>query len=223
MNIKLLGICGSPIKEGNTVAFLKKALEGAAAPNVETELIHIADRKIGGCRHCNWCVAKQEAGSFCAIEDDMMELYPKIIEADAILIASPVYMGRLSGYMATALDRLRCLAHGKHYNLALKDKIGGALAVGWLRDGGAETTLISLFSALTGLGMIPISPAGFSFYGAFGVSSIEGTGKFDPTDRIGVLKDSHGLAAAIALGKRMVEIARLIKEGRNAVKNIDKH
>jgi multimeric flavodoxin WrbA len=223
MEIKLLGICGSPVIEGNTTIFLREALKGAERGSmVNTELVHIADREIEDCRHCNWCLSKQEAGKFCVIQDGMTELYPKIAEADGILLASPVYLGRLSGYMATALDRLRCLAHGNYYRYALKDKVGGALVVGWLRDGGAETALISLFSAFIGLGMIPLSPSGYGFYGAFGMASREGTGKFEPGDRLGVLQDKHGLASARAVGVRVTEVAWLLKEGKKAVENRNK-
>lgn len=216
MSIKVIGICGSPIKEGNTAVFLKEALKAAkdAGGAVTTEFVYISDQKIADCLHCNWCTAKQEAGKFCAIQDGMSALYPKLLEADIILLASPVYMGRLSGYMAVALDRLRCLIHGNHYHMALKDKVGGALAVGWFRDGGAQTTLITLFNAFTALGMIPLSPPGISFYGAIGIAGIEGTGKQNPKDMLGVLHDDRGLKSARAIGKRVVEIARLLKKAR---------
>jgi len=74
----------------------------------------------------------------------MEDIYPLVLEADALLLASPVYVARLSGYMASFLDRLRVFAHGNHYKGRLTDKVGGALGVGWFRHGGLETTLLIL-------------------------------------------------------------------------------
>ena len=98
MVIKVLGVCGSPIKGGNTELFLNEALKAAeASGEVQTELITLAGREIKDCRHCNWCVNKQIEGKFCAQNDDMAEIFPKILAADGLMLASPVYVGRLSG------------------------------------------------------------------------------------------------------------------------------
>ncbi len=219
MELKVLGICGSPVKGGNTETFLREALKAAEEiEGVRTELVTLAGREIADCRHCNWCVTGQEEGKFCANQDDMMELYPKMLEADALLLATPVYFGRLSGYLASVVDRLRAFLHARHYRGALRNKVGGALAVGWFRNGGGETALISLVSALLALGMIPVNPGVGHHYGAVGLASYGGMGKFDPKDRLGVLKDGYGLRAARGLGKRVVEITCLLKAGREALR-----
>ena len=219
MEIKILGICGSPIKDGNTEAFLRQSLKAAEATgDVKAELITLAGREIKDCRHCNWCVNKQEEGKFCAQQDDMDGIYPHILGADALLLASPVYIGRLSGYMACFTDRLRAFAFGNTYGQRLGNKVGGALAVGWGRNYGIETTLLSIISALLMMGMIPVGPPhGLgSPLGAAGLASEGGTGKFDPGDKLGVLRDEYGLNGARALGKRVAEITRLIKAGEAA-------
>ena len=219
MEIKILGICGSPIKGGNTEAFLRQSLKAAEATgDVSTELITLAGREIKDCRHCNWCVNKQKEGKFCAQQDDMDGIYPHILGADALLLASPVYIGRLSGYMACFTDRLRAFAFGNTYGQRLGNKVGGALAVGWGRNYGIETTLLSIISALLMMGMIPVGPPhGLgSPLGAAGLASEGGTGKFDPGDKLGVLRDEYGLNGARALGKRVAEITRLIKAGEAA-------
>jgi len=219
MEIKILGICGSPIKDGNTEAFLRESLKGAEATgNVKTQLISLAGREIKDCRHCNWCVNKQEEGKFCAQQDGMIGIYPQILGADALLLASPVYIGRLSGYMACFADRLRAFAFGNIYGQRLGNKVGGALAVGWGRNYGIETTLLSIISALLMMGMIPVGPPhGLgSPLGAAGLASEGGMGKFDPGDKLGVLRDEYGLKGARALGKRVAEITRLIRAGEAA-------
>ena len=59
----------------------------------------------------------------------MKIIYPKILEADGILLATPVHFGRLSGLMANMIDRLRVFVYGNVYRGQIRNKIGGALAV----------------------------------------------------------------------------------------------
>ena len=219
MEIKVLGICGSPIKGGNTEAFLRQSLEAAEATGyAKTELITLAGKDIKDCRHCNWCVKKQEEGKFCAQQDDMVGIYPHILGADALLLASPVYIGRLSGYMACFTDRLRAFAFGNIYGQRLGNKVGGALAVSWGRNYGIETTLLTIISTFFMMGVIPVGPPhGLgSPLGAAGLASEGGTGKFDPRDKLGVLRDEYGLKGAEGLGKRVAEITRLVRAGEAA-------
>jgi multimeric flavodoxin WrbA len=216
MDVTLLGICGSPVKEGNAEAFLREALKEAGTQDgVTITEILLSRKKIGDCRHCNWCLAKQEKRRFCAIEDDMTEIYPRLIEADALLLCTPTYAARLSGYAATFVDRFRALVLGKCYRGALEGKVGGAMTVAWLRNAGPETALLSVISAFLMWGMVVVSPGeGGCQFGAVGLSSSGGTGRFDPEDRLGVLQDETGLRSARALGRRMVDMTRTLKSGR---------
>jgi multimeric flavodoxin WrbA len=141
----------------------------------------------------------------------MSEIYPKLLGADGILIATPVYFARLSGHLANFLDRLRVFVEGNRYGKSLEDKVGGALAVGWFRNSGVETALLTILYAYFVLGMIPVGPD--SQWGASGLSSEGGTGKFVPGDKLGVLKDEYGLQAAQMLAGRVVKIAKLLKAG----------
>lgn len=220
MDIKILGVCGSPIKGGNTEVFLKEALKVAQGlGNVSTELIPLAGKRIEDCRHCNWCISKQEKGKFCAIKDDMAETYPMILEADALLLATPTYATRLSGYLAAFTDRFRAIVLGKHYKRMLTNKVAGALTVAWRRNMGPETALLSVISTFLGWDMVVVTPGeGFCQFGAVGLSSEEGTGKFDPEDKLGVLKDRLGIRSAHTLAKRLVEVTRILKAGREALK-----
>jgi len=219
MEIKILGVCGSPTKGGNTEVFLGEALKAAQKMGgVSTKMISLAGRKIEDCRQCNWCITKQEEGKVCATKDDMAELYPMVFEADALLFASPVYSTRLSGYLAAFMDRLRAIFLGKYYRGALANKVGGALTVAWRRNTGPETTLLSIISIFLAMRMIVVTPGeGFCQFGAVGLSSEGGTGKFDPKDRLGVLKDKLGIRSAQLLGERTVEVVRMIKAAREAL------
>ncbi|GAG66401.1 unnamed protein product, partial [marine sediment metagenome] len=176
MEIKILGVCGSPIKRGNTEIFLEEILKAAREmENVKTEAVFLSEKDISDCQHCNWCLTGQKPGQFCKQNDDMNGIYPLLVETDGLLLASPVYFGRLSGRMACFIDRLRAFTHGKYYRGRLKGKVGGALAVGWTRHGGVETTLLSLNFAFSSLGMLTAYEQGISS-GAGGVSSPGGAG-----------------------------------------------
>jgi len=135
--MKVLGIHSSPFKTGNTAFLLDVALqEEAQRAGVTTEAVALADLAIGDCRHCNWCITKQTSEKLCSIEDDASPILRKIRECDVLVLASPVYFGRLSGSMACLIDRTRCFMFGKSGRLALKGKVGVALAVGWSRSFG---------------------------------------------------------------------------------------
>ena len=221
MGIKILGISASPISGGNTEMFLGEALKAAEEyDDIQTELITLADKEINDCKHCRWCAMKQQEGKFCAQNDDMTGIYPRLIQADGLLLATPVYMGRLSGYMAAFLDRFMAFAHGKVYRGALKNKVGGALSVSWSRNAGPELALLGVASIIPGMGMILVTPGvGLGAqWGAVALSSEGGMGKASPEDRLWVLKDEYGLMGARVLVGRMVELITIIKAGEAAMK-----
>jgi len=223
MEINILGICGSPIKQGNTEVFLEATLKAAKEmEDVTTEAVALSGKDISDCQHCNWCLNGQKPGHFCKQSDDMNGIYPLLIEADGLLLASPVYFARLSGQMACFIDRLRAFVYGNYYRGRLKGKVGGALAVGGTRHGGVETTLLSLNLAFSSLGMITVHERGTSL-GAGGVSSLSGTGKFTPDDKLAVLKDEYGLRSARRLARRMVELIRISKVGKEATARESEH
>ena len=215
--IRILGICSSPVKDSNTERILKETLDSVKADDVHTELVTLKGKTIQDCVQCNWCLLKQKEGKYCSIEDDMVELYPKIIAADGLLLATPVYLARLSGLMAAMLDRMRALDYGKRTSGCLKHKVGAGIAVSWWRNSGVETTLSSLHWAFLTWQMIIASPGSMSTFGGAAHSSLGGTGKFDPKDKHQVLKDEHGLETARATAANMVELSKVIKAGKNEI------
>jgi len=214
--MKALGICGSLVKGGNTEQFLLHALNVIEQQGVEVRMIRLAGRKIEDCIHCNWCLTKQKEGHFCNIKDDMTELFEPLMEADILLLATPVYLGRLTGQLANFLDRIRCIEFGSIYQNTLKDKIGGALAVSWGRNAGVEAALQSLVTAFLLLDIIPVG-AHMSPYGAAAVSSIHGAGEFNPEDRLQVLKDQWGLSTVEMVAKRAVKLAKIMQAGKRSL------
>jgi multimeric flavodoxin WrbA len=226
MKIKIIGVCGSPIKGGNTEVYLKEALKAAEEvpdAEVETETILLCDWKdFKGCIHCNYCAVRQKPERFCSIDDEMTEVYPKMLEMDGLIIASPTYITRMSWLTAAFMDRVRAVGHGKLYRMGLKGKVGGALAVLFARHSGAETTLLSILQGYMLMDMIPVGLNMWGPYGAVGLSSYGGEGRVEPDDKLAVLKDKFGLRSARMLGKAVVEQAKLVKAGKEAlgIKNV---
>ncbi|WP_227762265.1 flavodoxin family protein [Zhaonella formicivorans] len=224
--VKIFAICGSPVKGGNTETFLKNSLAVCdQLENVEYEWVTTAGKNIKSCNQCNWCMTHREEGKYCAINDDMQPWFQKILDADALLIATPVYISRLSGYTACVIDRTRAFMFGTYRGM-MKNKVGGALSVAWLRSGGIESALLSIYEGYLCDEMIPVSVHhSGAFFGAHAFSSIGGTSKFDPNDKLQVLQDEWGLKGGQDIVKRMVEVARIVKAGKLALvkDGIDPH
>ncbi len=215
--MNILAICGSRVKDGNMEALLNHALQkGNLGDEVQCHLVSLADEKIGPCTHCNWCLRKQIREKPCVQEDDMSELYGQLMEADGIILASPAHFGRLSGALADFIDRTRAFMHGKAYQYPLANRVGGAMSIAYFRGGGVETTLASINHFFLIHRMI-LAVSGLYQQGAAALSSLEGTGRFDPEPRHLVLQDQYGLKSARQLVERMCELIRLIKAGQKAL------
>ncbi len=217
--IKIIGFSGSRVKDGNMEALLAHALSQAGNhSDVETELITLAGKKIGPCNHCNWCIGNQTEDRPCVQQDDMGDIYPKLLAADGIIVASPAHFGRLSGASADLIDRTRAFLHGNQYHFSLKNKVGGAMAMAFYRGGGVETTLSSINLFFHCHRMIMAN--GTYQLGAAAFSTREGKGRFEPEIRHIVLEDDLGVAAVRALVDRTIELARIIKAGRAALASV---
>jgi hypothetical protein len=103
--LKVLGIMGSPRFGGNTDLLLDSALKGAKEGGAGTEKIRICELKISPCTECHGC---DETGE-CIQNDDMQLLYPKLIEADRLFLASPIFFMGLSAQSKAFIDRCQCI------------------------------------------------------------------------------------------------------------------
>ena len=104
---QVLVILGSPRKKGNSSALAARISRGAKSAGAEVETVFLQGLKISPCRGCNTCQKDDTQG--CAIKDDMQEIYPKLIEADAWVIASPVYWFTMSAQTKIFMDRCYAL------------------------------------------------------------------------------------------------------------------
>ena len=109
---KVIVLNGSPRKNFNTAQLLKEAQKGAEQAGTETEYFNLYDYNFLGCRSCFAC---QRIGSttngVCAIKDDIRPILEKCINADAIIIGSPVYFSYPTGVFRSFLERLLFANH----------------------------------------------------------------------------------------------------------------
>ncbi len=108
--VYVLGINGSPRMGGNTDILLDKVLEGAKNKGAKTEKVMLNNLKFSPCQECD----KLKNDGSCIIEDDLQPLYKKIKEADAAILASPIFFGSLSAQTKMMIDRFQCLWRAKY-------------------------------------------------------------------------------------------------------------
>ena len=108
--MKVLGIMGSPRRQSNTEILLDKALEGAGEAGAEVEKVLASKLKISPCLEIYAC---RKDGD-CAIKDDMQLLYKKLLEADHIIFASPIFFYGITSQAKAVVDRCQALWVRKH-------------------------------------------------------------------------------------------------------------
>lgn len=99
--MKVVGIVGSPRKNGNVDTLVKAALDGAKEAGMETEIFHLAEMELQGCVACMRC--KKEG--ICRFDDDVWKVLSAMRDADAVVLGAPIYYFHLSSQMRTVLDR----------------------------------------------------------------------------------------------------------------------
>jgi multimeric flavodoxin WrbA len=192
--VKILGISCSPRKGKTTAAALQVCLESArkAGPNVEVELIELAGMKMNGDLAAGIPLEPGQQDDFPKVEAKMRE--PGVA---GIILGTPVYFSNMSSLCKAFLDRWMVFRR----NFDFRNKVGGAIAVGTVRNGGQELTLQTIHAAMLCQDMIIVSDG-------------------RPTARLGgilissnddISKDETGLATVRGLGQRVAEIAVLLR------------
>jgi multimeric flavodoxin WrbA len=97
----VLGIHGSPRKKGNTDILLDHALEGAREAGARVERVYCRELNISGCLACGGCDKTGE----CVIDDDMSKVYPLLAQAEAIVLAAPIYFYSFPAQAKALIDR----------------------------------------------------------------------------------------------------------------------
>lgn len=104
----ILILNASPRKNGNTAFLVEKTAAGirASHPDAEIEIVRLDGLKISPCRACGTCRRDGRQELYCCLNDGMTGLYDKVVRADAIVLASPIYWFSLSAQMKLFMDRL---------------------------------------------------------------------------------------------------------------------
>lgn len=101
MSKKVLILSGSPRKNGNSDILCDQFMKGAVEAGHQVEKIRVAEKNIGYCRACYAC----RDNGICAIKDDMAEIMEKMIQADVLVLASPVYFYSIDAQLKALIDR----------------------------------------------------------------------------------------------------------------------
>lgn len=99
---KVLILSGSPRKGGNSDTLCEQFMQGAHDAGHDVEKIWVQGRKVAPCLACYYC--KDHAGE-CAVKDDMTDILSKMLDADVIVLASPVYFYSISAQLKAVIDR----------------------------------------------------------------------------------------------------------------------
>ena len=120
IKMKVVAFNGSPRKGGNCEQALNFMGEVFNNNGIDFEIVQVGNKMIRGCLACYHCL--QTGSSYCVQKDDVNEWIDKMLEADGIILASPVYYGGISGTMKCFLDRAFLAAGHK-----LHHKVGASI------------------------------------------------------------------------------------------------
>lgn len=206
MIIKVTGISGSPRRGGNTEVLVKEALkEAQKIKDVETAFLSLAGKKIGYCRGCLAC---QKQNSICVIRDDFQEFFKAYMEADGIIMGSPVYHLSITSCLKAAIERLGqslfSIYQGKLPRLC---KVGGAIVQGNSIYGGQEFALQFIINSFILENCIVVS--GNSPQSKLGVAA----STFADSKRDSIRKNKDAISLSRGLGQRVAEMTHIINTG----------
>jgi multimeric flavodoxin WrbA len=111
MGKRIVVLLGSPRKKGNSARLAEHLSKGAKSKGAKVESFYLNGMNIKPCQGCRSCQKENAKG--CIIKDDMQALYPKIKEADVIVIASPVYWFNISAQTKVFIDRCYAIGVGE--------------------------------------------------------------------------------------------------------------
>lgn len=183
--MKVLGISFSPRNGGNSEILLKEALKAASNCGADTELIRIQGMDINPCDGCFTC---NKTGS-CHIEDEMQIIYRKLIEADGIIFASPVYFYSVTAQAKVVIDRCYALAA----ECTLGNKIGGIISVA---SSFGHLEVWNMFNSFCSVNRMIAADFVYGY----------------ARERGDILKDRHAMKAALELGGQVVALADTVNK-----------
>lgn len=125
---KVLALRGSPRKGGNSDTLLEAVLKGVRRSGGEVEVIRLCSLRIQGCTNCGEC----DATGVCVLKDDMAGLYEKILAAEKMIMAAPIYFYGLPSQAKAFVDRGQALWNRKRLLMARGEYQPNSLRKGFL-------------------------------------------------------------------------------------------
>lgn len=188
--MKVIGINGSARKDGNTAIIVGKVFDELNEEGIETELIQLADYEIQPCLGCFACKGR---GNCVFAKDGFAEIFSRIVEADGIILGSPVYSADVSAKMKAFLERAGVVVATNPR--LLRHKVGASVAA--VRRGGGMTTVDTMNHFMLNKEMIVV---GSTYW-----NMVYGKNVGD------VINDDEGMANMRNLGENMSFILKRIR------------
>lgn len=110
MTLKVLGISTSPRLKGNSDLLLHEALAGAESAGAQVEYLRVANLNIAPCVECNSCYSTGR----CRVQDDYQQVLQKMLDADRLIFATPVFFATVCAQAKMLIDRGQCLWANKY-------------------------------------------------------------------------------------------------------------
>jgi multimeric flavodoxin WrbA len=191
--MKVIAINGSPRRDGNTAILIKEVFKILESHGIETEMIQLGNKLVHGCTACMKCKDIQDGK--CHIKNDHLNLcLQKMVEADGIIIGSPVYFADVTTEIKALIDVAGYVTRANGFTL--KRKIGAAVIA--VRRGGA----LHAFETINNFFLINqmIVPGSSYWNFAFGRNPGE------------VVNDAEGMQTMQTLGENMAWLLQQVKK-----------
>ena len=185
--MKVLGIYGSPRKNGNSDLLLDKVLEGAGTAGAGIEKVYVRDLKISGCRECGGC----DQTGVCAVSDDMEHIYPLLWDSKIIFLSTPIFFYGLPAQAKLLVDRTQAMWSRRKLEKTLEQRKSYDHGRGYLIAVGA-TKGKNLFEGVKLTAKYFFDALDKSYEGGLFFRAIEGKGN--------IVGHSTALQEAFALG-----------------------
>lgn len=194
--MKVLAINSSARKDGNTAILINTMFEELSKEGIETEMIQLSGKIIEPCKACFSCGGQKN----CIHKNDaFQEIFKKMLQADGVILGSPVYTANISSNMQAFLERASVVTDMNRSENMFQHKVGAAVTAA--RRGGALNALDAMNHFFMLQNMFVVGSSYWSM--AYGQM---------PGD---VQKDEEGLNTIKALGENMAYLLKALKERRD--------
>ncbi len=188
--MNVLGISGTPRKNGNSTILLDYALRPFADAAWVVNVVRLSETTVLPCRGCDHCVKRGE----CIQDDDMKRIYRYFEQCDALVVSSPIYYRNITSTLQAVLERYYAVKDKR----LLAFKPGGAITVGRGTCGGQAIGLDIIYNWMRSCGMVCVSGE------LNGVTAV--------ADKPGdVLAQETRLEQAEVLGRNILHVARKLR------------